>query len=130
MSSPIAGAPASRVPSAARSVWFVTIVCNVGNYDLYNPAHYARHLPDPKAMRDLARLYAQIALLKRGPQDLPASTLLLAITVLAYFTINLVVSLALPGEPGPWLAILLVDVVFTLDFHKYDFNWFDLIRRA
>ena len=20
--------------------------------------------------------------------------------------------------------------VFTLDFHKYDFNWFDLIRRA
>jgi SAM-dependent methyltransferase len=28
------------------------------------------------------------------------------------------------------LAPAQFDVVFTLDFHKYDFNWFDLIRRA
>jgi SAM-dependent methyltransferase len=28
-----------------------------------------------------------------------------------------------------FLAPALFDVVFTLDFHKYDFNWFDLIRR-
>ena len=68
-------------------------------------------------MTDLARLYAQIALLKRGPQDLPASTRLLAITVLGYFTINLVVSLALPGDSGPWLAVLVVDVLFTLAWY-------------
>src|SRR6516162_8932652 len=68
-------------------------------------------------MTNLARLYAQIALLKRGPQDLPASTLLLAITVLGYFTINLVVSLALPGDSGPWLAVLVVDVLFTLAWY-------------
>jgi SAM-dependent methyltransferase len=29
-----------------------------------------------------------------------------------------------------FLAPARFDVVFTLDFHKYDFNWFDLIRRA
>ena len=29
-----------------------------------------------------------------------------------------------------FLAPAQFDVVFTLDFHKYDFNWFDLIRRA
>jgi SAM-dependent methyltransferase len=28
-----------------------------------------------------------------------------------------------------FLAPAEFDVVFTLDFHKYDFNWFDLIRR-
>ena len=29
-----------------------------------------------------------------------------------------------------FLAPAQFDLVFTLDFHKYDFNWFDLIRRA
>lgn len=29
-----------------------------------------------------------------------------------------------------FLAPAQFDVVFTLDFHKYDFNWFDLIRRT
>lgn len=29
-----------------------------------------------------------------------------------------------------FLAPAQFEVVFTLDFHKYDFNWFDLIRRA
>ncbi len=29
-----------------------------------------------------------------------------------------------------FLAPAQFDVVFTIDFHKYDFNWFDLIRRA
>jgi len=29
-----------------------------------------------------------------------------------------------------FLAPAQFDVIFTLDFHKYDFNWFDLIRRA
>jgi hypothetical protein len=35
-------------------------------------------------MRELVKLYTQIALLRRGPQDLPASALLLAFTILAY----------------------------------------------
>jgi len=72
---------------------------------------------------ELARVYAQIALLKRGPQDLPASLLLLAITVTAYFAVSLAVTSLLPALPGPWLSILLVDVVFTP-------GWYALLLRV
>jgi hypothetical protein len=70
-------------------------------------------------MRELIRLYTQIALLRRGPQDLPVSTLLLVLTVLAYLLISLVVSLILPPvkEQLPlsrWLVPLLIGTVFTL----------------
>lgn len=68
-------------------------------------------------MTALARLYAQIALLRRGPQDVPASMLLLAITVVAYFAVNLLVNWALPAPDDPWLPILFVDVLFTLGWY-------------
>ncbi len=71
----------------------------------------------PEEMTDLARLYADIALLRRGPQDVPASTLLLAITVIAYCAINLLVNWALPPSSDPWLPVLLLDVVFTLAWY-------------
>jgi len=64
-------------------------------------------------MTELIRLYTQIALLRRGPQDLPASTLLLVLTVVGYLIVNVVVSTVLPpikAWPGP----LLVDTLFTL----------------
>jgi len=73
--------------------------------DLYNrgiePRHYARPAPLPKEMGDFIRLYAQIALLRRGPQDLPASPLLLALTVAAFLAVNFVVSSLL------WYVVLL-----------------------
>ncbi len=68
-------------------------------------------------MTDLVRLYADIALLRRGPQDVPASVLLLAITVIGYCAINLVVNWALPTPNNPWLLVLLVDVLFTLAWY-------------
>jgi len=74
-------------------------------------------------MRELTRLYAQIALLRRGPQDVPASMLLLAITVLGYCVINLSLSWALPALEGPWVWILLVEVLFTL-------AWYATVLRA
>jgi hypothetical protein len=37
-----------------------------------------------EAMQELVKLFTQIALLRRGPQDLPASMLLLALTIVAY----------------------------------------------
>jgi hypothetical protein len=64
-------------------------------------------------MREFIRLYAQIALLRRGPQDLPASGLLLVLTVAGYLAINLVVSTLLPPD-GRWLEALLVATLFTL----------------
>lgn len=63
-------------------------------------------------MGQLVRLFAQIALLRRGPQDVPASPLLLALTVAAYFLVTFVVASLAPPFEGPWLGHLCVDVVF------------------
>src|SRR5205823_1625596 len=67
-------------------------------------------------MKQLIQLFAQIALLRRGPQDLPASTLLLALTVSAYLAVNLVVSSVLPPVKS-WPAQVLVDTLFTLAWY-------------
>jgi hypothetical protein len=68
-------------------------------------------------MIELARLYAQIALLRRGPQDVPASGFVLAMTVAAYFTVNAVLSEALQTLPIPWLRPLLVEIAFILAWY-------------
>ena len=72
-------------------------------------------------MTELVRLYAQIALLKRGPQDIPASMLVLVATVLGYFVINFALSVLLP-MPGPWVGQLVAETVFTL-------AWYALLLR-
>ena len=64
-------------------------------------------------MRDLIRLFTQIALLRRGPQDVPASALLLGLTIFGYLCVNALVSSALPPVKG-WPAQLMVDTLFTL----------------
>jgi hypothetical protein len=64
-------------------------------------------------MKELIQLFTQIALLRRGPQDLPASLLLLGMTIVGYFGINFLVSSLMPPLKG-WPAHLAVDVVFTL----------------
>jgi heme/copper-type cytochrome/quinol oxidase subunit 4 len=64
-------------------------------------------------MSEFIRLYAQIALLRRGPQDLPASPLLLALTVVAFLAVNFVMSSVLPPD-NRWRESLLVATLFTL----------------
>jgi len=64
-------------------------------------------------MKELIQLFTQIALLRRGPQDLPASLLLLVMSIIGYFGVNFLVSYLMPPIRG-WLAHLVVDVVFTL----------------
>ena len=64
-------------------------------------------------MKELIQLFTQIALLRRGPQDLPASMLLLGMSIVGYFGINFLVSSLMPPIKG-WPAHLAVDVVFTL----------------
>jgi hypothetical protein len=66
---------------------------------------------------ELIRLYSQIAVLRRGPQDVPASVLLLAATVVGYFLINFAIYAALPPLEGPWLPRLLLDVGFILTWY-------------
>jgi len=64
-------------------------------------------------MKDIIRLFTQIALLKRGPQDLPASMLLLVLTLLGYLSVNFLMSSVLPPD-AHWQGPLLVDTLFTL----------------
>jgi hypothetical protein len=73
-------------------------------------------------MGEVIRLFTQIALLRRGPQDVPVSSLLLVLTVAAYFVVTFVVSSVLPPFTGPWFAHLCVDVVFM-------FVWYLLLLR-
>jgi len=64
-------------------------------------------------MKDLVRLFAQIALLRRGPQDLPASMLLLVLTVLGYLCVNFLLNSVLPPD-NHWRGPLLADTAFML----------------
>jgi hypothetical protein len=64
-------------------------------------------------MTEIIRLFAQIALLRRGPQDLPASPLLLTLTLAAYLAVSFLLSAVLPPTKG-WAGPLLVDALFTL----------------
>jgi hypothetical protein len=75
--------------------------------------HYASAAPVSKDMRDLIRLFTQITLLRRGPQDVPASPRLLALTILGYLGVNLVFSTLLPPDIR-WPQELLVDALFTI----------------
>jgi uncharacterized membrane protein (DUF485 family) len=67
-------------------------------------------------MKEVIGLYVQIALLRRGPQDLPASRLLLILTVCGYAAVNVLVSALLPPAPD-WPSQLAVDVLFTLAWY-------------
>jgi hypothetical protein len=64
-------------------------------------------------MKELVRLFTQIALLRRGPQDVPASVLLLVLTVVGYLGVNFLVTALLPPDDH-WQGPLLVDTLFTL----------------
>jgi hypothetical protein len=68
-------------------------------------------------MTELLRLYGQIALLRKGPQDIPAAGLLLLLTAVAYFTVNVAMVLLLPLLAGPWIQALLLDVTFTVAWY-------------
>jgi hypothetical protein len=71
---------------------------------------------------ELLRLYLDIAVLRRGPEDLPVSAAILGLTAGAYFVVNFAVSSFLPPIPGPWLEQLAIDVLFT-------FFWYWLLLR-
>jgi hypothetical protein len=75
-----------------------------------------RPAPVPKDMQEFVRLFTQIALLRRGPQDLPASVLLLVLTLAGYLGVNALVSAFLPPVSA-WPLQLLVDTLFTFAWY-------------
>lgn len=70
----------------------------------------------PEVMREVIRLFVQIALLRRGPQDLPASVFLLVITVIGYALVIIVIC-SLLSPASAWSLPLLVYVLFTLAWY-------------
>jgi hypothetical protein len=101
------------------------MLCNAFNDDLYNRSFLKLigiDTADLTEMQELVRLFVQIALLRKGPQDLPVSASLLAVTAAAFFVINFLVSTVLPPIPGPWLYQLVLDVIFI-------FAWYALVLR-
>jgi hypothetical protein len=73
-------------------------------------------------MMELFRVFTLIALSRMGPQDLPASPILLALTVVGYFLVNYAINLLMPAVDS-WRIHLLVDVAFTL-------GWYAVLLRA
>lgn len=62
-------------------------------------------------MQQFLRIFLDIVLWRRGPQDLPVSGLLLGLTVAAYVVVS-AAQLALLGEtPATWLFFVIVDPV-------------------
>jgi len=68
-------------------------------------------------MINLVRLFAEIALLRRGPQDLPASPVLLTLTALGYLAVNALARLLMPAGQDAWPMQLLVELLFTLGWY-------------
>lgn len=73
-------------------------------------------------MKELFGLFAQIAISRKGPQDLPASYVLLALTVIGYWLIRYVFSVVMPPAEH-WRLHLLIEVIFTL-------VWYAALLRA
>jgi hypothetical protein len=74
-------------------------------------------------MRDLLRLYGRIALMRSGPQEVPASNFLLVGTVLAYLLAHACANWLLPTLDGLWFAAIALDILFTL-------CWYALLMRV
>jgi hypothetical protein len=60
----------------------------------------------------LARMYIDIALWRRGPQDLPAVGILLPLTVAAYVLLNVALGEALPSLRERWASQVFADTAF------------------
>ena len=60
-------------------------------------------------VQQFLRIFVDIVLWRRGPQDLPVSTLLLALAVAAYLAVSVVQLALLRESPGTWAFFLVAD---------------------
>jgi hypothetical protein len=64
------------------------------------------------ALRALARLYFDISIWRRGPQDVPAVTILLPLTALAYACLSLAIGEVVPSLRPGWVLQVIGDTAF------------------
>ena len=69
-------------------------------------------------MAAILKLYLDIALLRRGPEDVPGSRGLLWATLAAFVVVNALMTVAFRPASGDWLPQLLVSVGFTLAWYR------------
>jgi len=69
-------------------------------------------------MAAILKLYLDIALLRRGPEDVPASRGLLWATLAAFVALNALMTVAFRPTTDDWLPQLLVSVGFTLVWYR------------
>jgi hypothetical protein len=69
-------------------------------------------------MAAILKLYLDIALLRRGPEDLPASRPLLYATLAAFFVLNSLLTVAFRPTVENWLPALLVSIGFMLFWYR------------
>lgn len=72
----------------------------------------------PAGIAQVARLYLDIALFRRGPQDVPASGALLLITLGAYFLVNLLLSALLPASLVQAIGQLILGIAFMFAWYR------------
>src|SRR5215831_4205926 len=95
------GCALSCAASSARAGAVVTMRCKraAAMTCTIAAAQGARVAPVRKAiMRELVRLFTDITLLRCGPQDLPASPLLLALSIGAYLVLFLLAGELVPSQ--------------------------------
>jgi hypothetical protein len=71
----------------------------------------------PAGVTQVARLYTDIALFRRGPEDVPASVALLAITVLVYLIASLALSALMPVVEENRVALIALDSFFAIAWY-------------
>lgn len=68
------------------------------------------------------RLYLDIVLLRRGPEDIPASQALLVATIALFAAVSVALRLVFPPAVEAWPVAMVVSIVFTL-------MWYALVLR-
>jgi hypothetical protein len=69
-------------------------------------------------MASILRLYLDIALLRRGPEDVPVSARLMWSTLAAFLALNAALTAAFRPAGADWIGQLLVSAAFTLLWYR------------
>jgi hypothetical protein len=77
----------------------------------------------PARIRQVTRLYTDIALFRRGPEDVPFSPTVLAVTVAVYMLVSLVLSLVMPVLDNNRVVLIALDSGLGL-------AWYWVVMRA
>lgn len=63
---------------------------------------------------EAARLYTEIAVFRRGPEDLPVSAVLLLLTIVAFLLVTLGLGSVMPAPAGNRIDLLILGAAFVL----------------